>query len=985
MASEKIETIRRTMDVPHASCGSDKTVDKKWEMRRGENNIENSKPYSNVSDQSQETVGGGSAVGAESSAGGSSVSNTGTAWAAEPIYVANATQQHGEQETLTANAIRETNSPGYADFDQKPSAHPLLSADTSNAGGEYSGYHQSSSHSSAYTAAPNIGYSYAYSIPPPQSSALPLPTPHVQSQLQAQFSSVSNGLALQTSSSQQSFQRDSNSSANYLPFGLSLLQSKNQGGDNSAVAASEQSQLQTQAHNAAESFAKAQLPETPTSTPANNAVLANPVYVDNMDHMYADSGQDIIFEPSIQKCHLWNADKSKTYDIDLKPAIDRGFFLADEDWTCYRRNYFQISTVFTIKESVPASAVSVSLETHVSENLVTASAGSSHQSYYLEIDDKLVPVVSFHTHISARTNATPTTNSVPAELVQHLSKRDKGPLTQPVPRLSEPGENNRTVFDRLQFKTATGNNNRKKSLTGASTGPQQQYFIVVAEILVKVESGEFYRVCESAMETGVVVRGRAPGHYSQDQKQPEIIEGPRTKRAAAIKAAKKVEQDVAALRAPSPILEEVVRYAPQPTPQQLQLQQQRLYAQQYQQQQQQPPPQPQYGFPSNYSTMASNSYMQYQRPMSSGMNPGINSGILPQQQYTQQQLPRPQIVGQSGYGQYQFPSQQQPSFTPMSQPTNSLPLPMSGSSINGYNMMGQNSPQTRTPQTQNNSYYSGALHSLLQPLPTQQPQLNQPQQQSYNYQPQLQQRPQPQQQQQQQSMHLRDTNASFAPLQNQTYQSSQQSRIQQTPINDPYQRPLPQSSLSQQAPTQHQQQQQHLYQNTLYQQQQQPQLSTSLPNLSNSGYSASSTLTGGPTQYGGFDMSQRSAAAPSANSFMQQPEPQNFAAQQQPQSQPQSQYTTNSAGYGNGGSGGGGGGIVDSSSAIFNNNFPGQAYGNNGANSFLSGAPPQSGASGKSQKRALLDASADSDDEYENEDQDDDEFTPGGQNPFKKR
>ncbi|KAI8609889.1 hypothetical protein BC830DRAFT_795302 [Chytriomyces sp. MP71] len=180
-----------------------------------------------------------------------------------------------------------------------------------------------------------------------------------------------------------------------------------------------------------------------------------------------------------------------------------------------RRNYWQVSSSFTITESTSTGIPSLP---------------GPEDKYHLEIKDNLVPITAFLTHICAysSTEAHPSQrqNGGAVELVQHTSKRDKGPLTQPVPRVTDPGA--RITFERIQFRTATNNNGRRRvsgahldapvgpypALASSVSAVSQQFFVVVVEVLCKVASGEFYKVCEAEMEKGVVVRGRAPGHYS---------------------------------------------------------------------------------------------------------------------------------------------------------------------------------------------------------------------------------------------------------------------------------------------------------------------------------------------------------------------------------------------------------------------------------------------------------------------------------------
>ncbi|KAJ3016519.1 UNVERIFIED_CONTAM: hypothetical protein HDU68_012168 [Siphonaria sp. JEL0065] len=479
---------------------------------------------------------------------------------------------------------------------------------------------------------------------------------------------------------------------------------------------------------------------------------------------YSSGGQSIPFLPSVQKCHLWNADKSKLFSVDLKPKIDRGFFVAEGNWTCYRRNYFQLSSTFTITENTNgstaetggvsngaeggSSGVNGNVTTDVNSggttvdpsNPITIIANTNQnppakETYHLELNGSLVPITTFLTHISAHTNGSPKT--APVELVQHTSKRDKGPLTQPVPRVSEPGPS-KTVFERIQFRTATSNNGRKKT-TGTSGGTSptsgsavptaaalaQQYFVVTVEVLCKVTSGEFYRVSESEMERGVVVRGRAPGHYmsrdgvvgSRDAAELErkkkeaeepVIVNPVTGRAVR-KAAMKpaiVERDVSPLPEKEGAEDRFVKVRPhQPHLQQQQQphlqQQQQPHLQQQQQPQQQQQQQPYFQQGGQYQ----NPYQQQQQQQ---------QGYGQRMGYPAQAGAIPGGYGQPAYGQYQSSQvQHRPPAggiyggfsSPLGLPQG-LPQPGGGLSqgLGGYPSNNFGVPQGQQQQQQHNMY-----------------------------------------------------------------------------------------------------------------------------------------------------------------------------------------------------------------------------------------------------------------------------------------
>lgn len=177
--------------------------------------------------------------------------------------------------------------------------------------------------------------------------------------------------------------------------------------------------------------------------------------------------------------------------------MDRGFFLADNDWTCYRRNYFQVSASFSIQ------GVSHYFPDHEVQTLVRGDDGA------------LFPVRRFLIGISARVS----NSEKRIELVQHTPKRDKGPQMVPQPKPIIPGGNlnlstvstNQSIatFERIQFKTATANNGKRRAA--------QQYYVCLVELYAETDHGQIkVAACQSAP---LVVRGRSPGHYADHQER----------------------------------------------------------------------------------------------------------------------------------------------------------------------------------------------------------------------------------------------------------------------------------------------------------------------------------------------------------------------------------------------------------------------------------------------------------------------------------
>jgi meiosis-specific transcription factor NDT80 len=216
----------------------------------------------------------------------------------------------------------------------------------------------------------------------------------------------------------------------------------------------------------------------------------------------------------------------QTVRPELLGKVDKGFFMADNDWTCYRRNYFQLSCSYTLHPLVPVTSL------HVTHN------GTSYA------------VHGFSVSIAAVVDGR---DGRAIDLVQHTPKRDKGPQVKPervplAPRPhpivqpygasgSENGLGSRHMYDhnygqhsgqpqteytyeRIQFKCATANNGRRRAA--------QQYYHLLVELSVDIGAqmgdNRWVKVCQR-VSAPVVVRGRSPGHYHNERRHSNASAG----------------------------------------------------------------------------------------------------------------------------------------------------------------------------------------------------------------------------------------------------------------------------------------------------------------------------------------------------------------------------------------------------------------------------------------------------------------------------
>ena len=180
--------------------------------------------------------------------------------------------------------------------------------------------------------------------------------------------------------------------------------------------------------------------------------------------------------------------------VVLEARMDKGFFLANNYWTCYRRNYFQLSASLQL----------------INDESITGIDNTT-----IMINNRHHKVIDFYVSVVAKVS----TNDKCIDLVQHTAKRDKGPQATPQAKKIQVGGSLSNVnslttthaiatFERIQFKSATANNGKRRA--------QQQFFMLLLEVLadIEVDGNIVQKRVGFAISDHLVVRGRSPGHYS---------------------------------------------------------------------------------------------------------------------------------------------------------------------------------------------------------------------------------------------------------------------------------------------------------------------------------------------------------------------------------------------------------------------------------------------------------------------------------------
>lgn len=283
-------------------------------------------------------------------------------------------------------------------------------------------------------------------------------------------------------------------------------------------------------------------PMTPSTAISPTMGITSPTHDHTSNGLGAANGAGPPLAETVHLHHLTSADGHMVRP-DIHARVDKGFFLSDRDWTCYRRNYFSVICSYSLN---PAT---YSLPLYLRR---TPQSAPEH-------------IVAFAMCISAVVDA-PGGKTV--ELVQHTPKRDKGPQHRPAkiklsPQVAggmsfagsnaspviqapqqqghpgQPGsleheysfapqaqqhQQSIAVFDRIQFKSATANNGKRRAA--------QQYYHLIVELYADIGDqassapGQPNTPIADAgwvkiayrISAPMVVRGRSPGHYADERR-----------------------------------------------------------------------------------------------------------------------------------------------------------------------------------------------------------------------------------------------------------------------------------------------------------------------------------------------------------------------------------------------------------------------------------------------------------------------------------
>ncbi|GAB7366769.1 hypothetical protein MBLNU230_g0723t1 [Neophaeotheca triangularis] len=317
------------------------------------------------------------------------------------------------------------------------------------------------------------------------------------------------------------------------------------------------SQLSPSSHTGYSSY-----PETPRS--AVLPVSLSPSGVGYHNHMASSNGQNYGTStsecanfpwPNLEVLHDLSCN-GQTVTPEIRAKVEKGFFPApaSKEWTCYRRNYFAVQCNFELHPSIANAPLFLKRNNNNDQvqamgmRLSAAIEGGGGKNIELvqhtpKRDNgpksaigvtKVAPSpsgradhnVSPHGVYQMQMGSYHATGVAPGPYLPLQKTGDGGvaasaqaapsmalPYTSPMTQhLGMHGQNASHTFERVQFKSATANNGKRRA--------SQQYFVLIVELFADVRkegsgTANWVKVAQRVSEK-IVVRGRSPSHYSNE-------------------------------------------------------------------------------------------------------------------------------------------------------------------------------------------------------------------------------------------------------------------------------------------------------------------------------------------------------------------------------------------------------------------------------------------------------------------------------------
>jgi hypothetical protein len=210
---------------------------------------------------------------------------------------------------------------------------------------------------------------------------------------------------------------------------------------------------------------------------------------------------------------------------EIACRIDKGFCLSfDHVWTCYRRNYFSVSCSYFLGSRSEPEQLFLQHRKHGDHQFGREIIQSIAMTLSAEVCD-YSRTVDLTQHTAKRDNGL--VYAIPFVMLWPSSRQTNGKSVRPLlslqgnvqmnPNLSDTKrlvytDSTAHRFERIQFKTATANNGKRRA--------QQQFYNILVELYVDIrpnaDSSPSWIKIAHRRSVKLVVRGRSPGHYQNE-------------------------------------------------------------------------------------------------------------------------------------------------------------------------------------------------------------------------------------------------------------------------------------------------------------------------------------------------------------------------------------------------------------------------------------------------------------------------------------
>lgn len=271
--------------------------------------------------------------------------------------------------------------------------------------------------------------------------------------------------------------------------------------------------------------------------PPNSMPLSGSLPYSSAHHQPPSRPEGPPFEDATKLSTLVGS-RGQSLGVDIIASIPKGFFRVDDKWTCYRRNYFNVSCGFTFKthtidgqvflqryqhpEQVHGYAVSISAKTAAANNSESETRGLVQHTPKRDKATESVPTrhTVVPTPAQSLSNGHGLSQSGLYSTNSHLATCLSTPLEAFAHSAAQSPQTSYT-FERIQFQKATANNGKRRA--------QQQYFHVVVKLEVNVGrpgGPDEWVVVATKPSHPMVVRGRSPGHYKDSRRDSQTSMDP---------------------------------------------------------------------------------------------------------------------------------------------------------------------------------------------------------------------------------------------------------------------------------------------------------------------------------------------------------------------------------------------------------------------------------------------------------------------------